>query len=63
MFKLIGTHLANYHIMYSFWPTSGCADGSDLHGGLNADSSGNPYGTTFSGGNSFNNGTVYRIVP
>lgn len=63
VFKLTGVHLNNYHVMYSFCATSGCADGSDLHGGLSADSSGNLYGTTYSGGNSFNNGTVFKVVP
>ena len=36
--------------LYSFCAMGGCADGQDPSGGLTSDSSGNLYGTTFSGG-------------
>jgi uncharacterized repeat protein (TIGR03803 family) len=64
VFKMTGTHLNAYHRMQSFCdPAISCGDGSDLFGGLAGDASGNLYGTTYAGGNSFGSGTVYKIVP
>src|SRR5258707_10458107 len=46
--------------LYTFTTAS---DGASPFGGLIADSAGNLYGTTMSGGNSTNTGTVYKLSP
>jgi uncharacterized repeat protein (TIGR03803 family) len=49
--------------LYSFCSQggSGCSDGTDPSGGLYLNASGNLFGTTVSGGNSFNGGTVFQL--
>ncbi|HTV66262.1 MAG TPA: choice-of-anchor tandem repeat GloVer-containing protein [Bryocella sp.] len=49
--------------LYSFCALSGCADGYTPEGGLIQGSDGNFYGTTRSGGNGYNYGTVFKITP
>ena len=48
---------------YSFCPEGGCADGQGPAGKLIRDVNGNLYGTTQSGGNASNSGTVYELMP
>jgi uncharacterized repeat protein (TIGR03803 family) len=51
---------SNLKILHAF---TGGADGGFPYGGLIADTSGNLYGTTFSGGTGCNCGVVYKIAP
>jgi uncharacterized repeat protein (TIGR03803 family) len=50
----------NLTVLYSFCSQSGCADGFAPFGTLIRDGSGNLYGTTLAGGDTFN-GTVYKL--
>lgn len=47
--------------LYTFCSLSNCADGSQPRSGVAADSKGNLYGTTWSGGSS-NNGVVFKLT-
>jgi len=47
-------------ILYSFCPHAKCEDGANPMGGLIADSVGNLYGTTYTGGK-YNHGTVFKL--
>jgi uncharacterized repeat protein (TIGR03803 family) len=47
--------------LYSFCSKASCADGSNPFGALIQGSDGNLYGTTYQGGNSTNDGTVFKI--
>jgi len=49
--------------LYSFCSKASCADGANPFGALVQGSDGNFYGTTYAGGNSTNNGTVFKITP
>ncbi len=49
--------------VYSFCALSNCADGSGPYGGLVLGTDGNFYGTTFSGGGSTSDGTIFKITP
>ncbi|HSC19832.1 MAG TPA: choice-of-anchor tandem repeat GloVer-containing protein [Rhizomicrobium sp.] len=51
-------------VLYSFCSQggSGCSDGNDPSGGLYIDANGNLFGTTASGGNSFNGGTIFELT-
>ncbi len=49
--------------LYSFCSLAGCADGGSPFGALVQGSDGNFYGTTYQGGNSTNDGTVFKITP
>ena len=48
--------------LYSFCAKSGCADGQSPNGALIIGTDGNLYGTTLAGGNSSNDGTVFKIT-
>ncbi|HEY8697940.1 MAG TPA: choice-of-anchor tandem repeat GloVer-containing protein [Rhizomicrobium sp.] len=52
-----------YTRLYAFCPSSGCSDGSNPNAHLVQDGSGNLYGTTNRGGNSTDNGVIFKIVP
>jgi uncharacterized repeat protein (TIGR03803 family) len=52
----------NESVLYSFCPSSGCADGQDPGAGVIVDGSGNFYGNTVMGG-SANNGVVFKLAP
>ncbi|HSC17886.1 MAG TPA: choice-of-anchor tandem repeat GloVer-containing protein [Rhizomicrobium sp.] len=51
-------------VLYSFCSQggSGCTDGNNPSGGLYIDASGNLFGTTVSGGNNFNGGTIFELT-
>jgi uncharacterized repeat protein (TIGR03803 family) len=49
--------------LYSFCSESDCIDGSTPYAGLIQATDGNLYGTTFSGGNNSNSGTIFKITP
>ncbi len=49
-------------VLYSFCSQANCTDGGVPFAGLHADSSGNLYGTTYSGGTN-DDGTVFRLAP
>ena len=49
--------------LYSFCSQSNCADGVEPRAGLIQDSDGNFYGTTFTGGNENDDGTVFKLTP
>jgi uncharacterized repeat protein (TIGR03803 family) len=51
------------NILYTFCSVSNCTDGYYPGAGLVADSSGNLYGTTSSGGNASLDGTVFELSP
>jgi uncharacterized repeat protein (TIGR03803 family) len=48
--------------LYNFCSKANCADGANPLGSLVQGSDGNFYGTTYAGGNSTNNGTVFKIT-
>jgi uncharacterized repeat protein (TIGR03803 family) len=49
-------------VLYSFCPKMGCADGAGPYGGLLLDGEGNLYGSTWGGGNSNNDGTIFKLA-
>jgi uncharacterized repeat protein (TIGR03803 family) len=56
----------NYTVLYNFCSQNNCADGYYTYAGLIQDTSGNLYGTTYSGGNTNNGvgvggGTVFKL--
>lgn len=56
----------NYTVLYSFCSQNNCADGYYTYAGLIQDTSGNLYGTTYSGGNTnggvgVGGGTVFKL--
>ena len=50
-------------ILHNFWDGSTGYDGYSPNAGLTLGSDGNFYGTTSDGGNSTNNGTIFRMTP
>ena len=50
-------------VLYSFCSLSNCSDGAAPAAGLIADSAGNLYGTTYSGGATGFYGTVFKLAP
>jgi uncharacterized repeat protein (TIGR03803 family) len=52
-----------FDLLYTFCSLPGCADGSRPFAAPTRDSFGNLYGSTGSGGNSRNGGTIYKLSP
>lgn len=50
-------------VLYNFCSRAQCADGNSLTAGLVLDTSGNLYGTTAFGGNTFEAGVVFELIP
>lgn len=48
-------------VLYSFCSQANCSDGASSYSGVVSDSSGNLYGTTYSGGGSCSCGVVYKL--
>jgi uncharacterized repeat protein (TIGR03803 family) len=62
LLSLVSASAGTYRVVHAFCSQANCADGAVAHAGVIADSTGNLYGTTLSGGAS-GSGTVFRIAP